>query len=62
MLRFELERWGDGVIRLMHWDSVGGQDIEIRLSTEEATVIRQPINLTSYLCGLVEAQERARPE
>ena len=58
MIRFELERWGDGTIRLMHWDSLGGRDIEIKLLPEGATVIRQPINLTSYLCGLIEAQER----
>lgn len=69
-MRFDLERWGDGTIRLVHWDSLHGQDVVFRLERQQSFMVTRnegedkaiPIReLANCLRGLLEAQE-ARKE
>jgi len=30
-MQFELEVWGDGVVHLVHWDSLHGRDVVLAL-------------------------------
>lgn len=56
-MRFDLENWGDGTLRLVHWDSLHGDDIvlEIRLGAayEHKNDETREVNLTSYLENLM---------
>lgn len=61
MMDFQLDRWGDGTICLVHWDSLGGDDIVITLKPEQAIVCHRPVHLLRYLRGLIEAREARNP-
>ncbi len=66
--RWELSEWGDGTVRLAHWNSLTGEDTIIVLNpdgtaslssyTDDSdTEIYQAINLQQYLTGWLAAQD-----
>lgn len=39
-VKFDLERWGDGTLRLVHWDSLHGDDVVIEIEKGAAYLHR----------------------
>lgn len=40
-MRFDLETWGDGTLRLVHWDSLRGDDVVIEIEKGAAYLHKQ---------------------
>lgn len=67
MMIFNLERWGDGTFRLVHWDAMRGDDIILELVAGAAhehtwdkngNKVVKEVDLVAFLENLGERVEK----